>query len=108
MAERQPADRTPVLVSAVTGEGLDRLAEAIGLRVTTSRVTLALTLDAADGAAASWLYRHTEVLAKSLQDDGRLAMTVRVDASRADAVRRKFGAAAAEADPTGLRAGARG
>jgi GTP-binding protein HflX len=38
----------------------------------------------------SWLHRHTEVMEKSLSDDGKLAMTVRVDPSKAGAVKTKF------------------
>jgi GTP-binding protein HflX len=89
-AGRKPADRRPVLASALTGEGLDRLAEAIESRVTAGRMTLALSLDPADGAGASWLHRHAEVLTKSVGDDGRLAMTVRADPAKADMIRRKF------------------
>ena len=54
------------------------------------RISFALKLDPADGAAASWLYRHTEVLDKSLGDDGRLAMTVRADPAKAALIRQKF------------------
>jgi GTPase len=54
------------------------------------RVVLDLALDPADGAGVSWLHRHTEVLAKSLRDDGRLAMRVRANADKADAVRARF------------------
>jgi GTP-binding protein HflX len=89
--ERMAAEQRPVLVSAVTGEGIDRLQAAIEMRVVAERPTFMLTLDAADGAGASWLHRHTEVLAKQVHDDGRLAMTVRTDPSKADLVRRKFG-----------------
>jgi GTP-binding protein HflX len=89
-AARKPADRRPVLVSAVTGEGLDRLADTIEARVAAGRVTLTLALDPADGAGASWLHRHAEVLEKASRDDGKLVMTVRVDPAKADAVRRKF------------------
>ncbi len=91
LAERQPADLTPVLVSALTGEGIDRLLAAIEARLGLSRLVLNLALDPADGAGASWLYRNTEVLAKSMNDDGRLAMTVRVDPAKAEVVRTKFG-----------------
>jgi hypothetical protein len=39
----------------------------------------------------SWLHRHTEVIHKGLDDrTGRIAMTVRADAERADAVRARF------------------
>jgi GTP-binding protein HflX len=89
-AARKPADQRPVLVSAVTGEGVDRLADAIGARVAAGRTTLTLALDPADGAGASWLHRHAEVLAKANRDDGKLVMTVRVDPAKVDVLRRKF------------------
>jgi GTP-binding protein HflX len=91
LAERQEADRRPVVVSALTGEGLDLLVDAIEARLAASRITLDLTLDVADGAGLSWLHRHTEVLKRSLRDDGRLALTVRADPANADRVRAKFG-----------------
>ena len=83
--------RRPVLVSALTGEGLDRLAAAIEARLSLRRLIFDLSLDPADVAAVSWLYRHAEVLQKSLDADGRLAMTVRVDPTKAGAVEAKFG-----------------
>jgi GTP-binding protein HflX len=90
LAQRQPADRRPALVSAVTGEGIDRLIDQIERRLAQARVVLALDLDAADGAGASWLYRNVEVLDKSVTDEGRLAMTVRVDPAKVAQVRAKF------------------
>jgi GTPase len=98
VAARKDIDHRPVLVSAITGEGLDALAKAIEARVASGRATLTVALDPADGAGASWLHRHAEVLAKSLTGDGRLAMTVRVDRAKAEALRRKFGDQV-EADP---------
>jgi len=92
LAERRPAGQRPVLVSALTGEGSDELAKAIEARLGLRRVVLDLSLDPADGAGVSWLHRHAEVMEKSLGEDGRLAMTVRVDPTRAEAVRAKFGA----------------
>jgi GTP-binding protein HflX len=94
LAARKPIGEQPVLVSALTGEGLDLLAEAIERRLAADRVTLALMLDVADGAGVSWLYRHTEVMDKSLTDDGRLAITVRADPAKAELARRKFAAPA--------------
>ena len=89
-AERQPAERHPVLVSALSGEGMDRLATEIEARLAARRVTLDLVIDAADGAGVSWLHRHTEVMTKVLRDDGALAITVRVDPANAEKVRVKF------------------
>jgi GTP-binding protein HflX len=90
-AERQEAPRRPVLVSAHSGEGLDRLAAEIERRLAAGRVTLDFVLDAADGAGLSWLHRHTEVMSKALRDDGALAVTVRADPANAQKARAKFG-----------------
>jgi GTP-binding protein HflX len=90
VAERRPADERPVLVSALTGDGLDRLLDMVETRLATKRIVLDLVLDPADGAGVSWLHRHAEVMDKHLRDDGRLAMTVRADATNAERIRGKF------------------
>jgi GTP-binding protein HflX len=91
LAERQPAEQHPVLLSAATGEGLDRLTAEIERRLATGRVTLELMLDAADGAGLSWLHRHSEVITKRLCEDGKVAITVRTDPDNAGKVRARFG-----------------
>src|SRR5262245_25886233 len=90
VAERRGADERPVLVSALTGEGLDPLLGAIEQRLARRRVVLDLVLDPADGAAVSWLHRHSEVMAKEMREDGQLGMTVRADATNAERIRGKF------------------
>ncbi len=90
IAERRPAAERPVLVSAVTGEGIDALSAAIEARLSAGRVLIELELDPADGAGMSWLYRHTEVIRKAVDAQGRIAMTVRADPAKANAVRAKF------------------
>jgi GTP-binding protein HflX len=91
LLERRPQALRPVLVSAVTGEGIDTLIAAIETRLAAGRVLIELTLDPADGAGVSWLHRHTEVLSKAMDDKtGRLAMTVRAAPERAESVRAKF------------------
>jgi GTPase len=90
LAGRQTSDRRPVPVSALTGEGVDRLVDAIEARLSESRLTLEVSIDPADGAGLSWLYRHSEVLVKDMRDDGRLAVTVRADPDNAARVRARF------------------
>jgi GTP-binding protein HflX len=90
LAGRQTSDRRPIPVSALTGEGVDRLVEAIEARLSESRLTLEVSIDPADGAGLSWLYRHSEVLVKDMRDDGRLAVTVRADPDNAARVRARF------------------
>jgi GTPase len=91
IAERRPAEERPVLVSAVTGQGIDALNAAIEARLSAGRVLIELDLDPSDGAGVSWLYRHTEVISKSADNDsGRIAMTVRAAPDKANAVRARF------------------
>jgi GTP-binding protein HflX len=90
VAERRPSSNRPVLASATTGEGLDALAQAIEARLAASREVIELCLDPADGAGVSWLHRHTEVLSRSVDKDGHIAMTVRADPDKAATLRAKF------------------
>ena len=90
LVERRSADRRPVAVSALIGEGMSGLLAAIEARLGESRQTIEVSVDPADGAGLSWLYRHSEVLAKDVHDDGRLTVTVRADVDNAARVRAKF------------------
>ena len=90
LAQRRPAGRRPVLLSALSGAGLDELVAEIEARIAATRVVLDLDLDSSDGAGISWLHRNAEVLRKQFSPDGRLAVTVRVDPANAGAVRAKF------------------
>jgi GTPase len=90
IAERRPQADRPVAVSAVTGEGIAALAATIEAKLAANRVLIELHIDPADGAGVSWLYRHTEVIDKSVDRDGRIAMTVRADPEKAQSVKARF------------------
>ncbi len=90
LAARQASERAPIVVSALTGEGIDDLTGAIENRLGEGRQTLSVTLDASDGAGLSWLYRHTEVLDKTTDDEGHVTVTVRATPDKAGQVRAKF------------------
>jgi GTPase len=91
IAARRPHEHPCLLVSAVTGEGIDELHVAIEDRLAATRTTLDLSIDASDGAGISWLHRNAEVLDKKLHD-GRFDMTVRVDETKRDIVVSRFDA----------------
>ncbi|MBM3599156.1 MAG: GTPase HflX [Alphaproteobacteria bacterium] len=80
-AERRPA---AVALSAMTGEGCDRLLALIDRRLAQSREVVELSVDLADGAGIAWLYRHGEVLER--RDDEHKAH-IRVGLSDADRAR---------------------
>jgi GTPase len=91
IAARRPHEHPCLLVSAVTGEGIDELLAAIEDRLAAARTTFDLSIDASDGAGISWLHRNAEVLNKKLHD-GRFDMTVRVDETKRDIVVSRFDA----------------
>jgi GTP-binding protein HflX len=95
----QRMERRPVPVSALTGEGVDALKAAIEERLAGSRARFRITLDVSDGAGVSWLHRNTEVLGKTVADDGQVAMTVRVHPANAQLLQARF-AGRVEADAT--------
>jgi GTP-binding protein HflX len=66
-----------VAVSAVTGEGLDVLAEAIDRRIGAGMETADYDIEHADGARLAWLYRHGEVTERR-DDDDLVHVTVRL------------------------------
>jgi GTPase len=90
LAERQPDRRRPLLVSALSGEGIDGLLVAIEARLGEKRQTLELSIDPSDGAGLSWLYRHSEVLSREMREDGRLGLSVRADPKNAEMVKHKY------------------
>jgi len=92
VAERQHL-RQPLAVSALTGEGVERLLAAIEQRLGEKRQTLQLSIDPSDGAGLSWLYRHSEVMSREMNEDGRLAVSVRADPKNAELVKHKYPAA---------------
>ncbi len=73
-----------VLVSAITGEGLDDLAAEVARRIARTKVEVSAHISPADGAALAWLYRHGEVLDRK---DGETVIDLTVRMSPADAGR---------------------
>jgi GTP-binding protein HflX len=75
-----------VLISAATGEGIDDLLGAIEARLAKRAEVREVVVDAGDGALVAWLYRNTEVLARS-DEESRVHLTVRIPEARlADAL----------------------
>ena len=87
--EQEAPEGAPLAVSALTGEGIDRLLAAIEDRLARGRSLIELTLDAADGQGLHWLYEHAEVMSRCDRDDG-LHLTVRVALDQVERVKRRF------------------
>ena len=67
-----------VAVSAVTGEGCERLLGILA-RLVDDEAAIEADLDASDGAALAWLYRHGRVTRRTERPDGGLHLEVRLD-----------------------------
>ncbi|WOJ89410.1 GTPase HflX [Methylocapsa polymorpha] len=95
-ARRRPANAAPIIVSALTGQGIDELGAAIEARLAIGRIVFDIALDPVNGQGLNWLYENTEVMRKSTAADGAVHLTVRVAPERAEPVRRRFFPAAVE------------
>ncbi|BAT60457.1 GTPase HflX [Variibacter gotjawalensis] len=89
-AARRPATRPAVPMSALTGQGMDRVAAAIEARLAEARSVFSLRLPPEDGEGVSWLYRNAEVLDRSEESDGSVLLRVRVDRSKTGLINSRF------------------
>lgn len=91
LKQRALAGNEPVVaVSAVTGEGIDRLTVAIAELLGVDDRVCGFVLDLSDGAAVAWLYAHGDVLERSDDDAGTTAVKVRMSAADAARFEKRF------------------
>jgi GTP-binding protein HflX len=83
----------PIAVSALTGEGVEHLLQAIETRLARGRALIDLDLEPTDGQGLHWLYEHTEVMARETGADGHVHLTVRVAPDTVERVKRRFAGA---------------
>ena len=58
-----------VAISALTGEGVGDLIDAVAAKLTAGHRRYRIELDPADGAAAAWLHQHGEMITQGLEGD---------------------------------------
>ncbi len=75
------AERPPVLISALTGEGVDALLAAIDARLGSGDEVLTLELPAREGRLLSWLHDNADVLAQETTESGAVTTRFRIDAA---------------------------
>lgn len=82
-----------VLVSSLTGEGINRLLDSVEQRLAKSSLMFDIMIDPADGKNMAWLHQRGEVLDRKVYEDGRTKLSVRLDADTAGQAEAKFGKA---------------
>ena len=68
-----------VALSALSGQGVERLGEAIAHRLVAATRIHRYCLDASDGAGRAWLRRHGTVTGEIVGDDGNIVIDVRLN-----------------------------
>ena len=91
-AARQQAERqeAAVLVSAVTGEGVDGLLARIEARLAQTAKLYELEFPPGDGAGPAWCYANTEVLEREDREDGTLVLRLRADPANQGLIEARF------------------
>jgi GTP-binding protein HflX len=94
VAHREAAEQ-PVLISALTGEGLPALMALIEKRLAREAASYLVTLEPSDGAGLAWLHGNTEVLERRDDAEGRMLIVSRVTPIRRERMLQRFPAARA-------------
>jgi len=75
---RSRLDHQTVLVSAVSGEGLEPLLQRIDMQLGTKDEILSLEIPAHSGRLLSWLHANADVLGEEVADTGAVTARVRI------------------------------
>jgi GTP-binding protein HflX len=73
------SERPPVLVSALTGEGIEALRAAVDARFGAKDEVLTLEIPPGAGRLLSWLHENAEVLAQDSGESGAVTARFRID-----------------------------
>lgn len=76
------ANDTSVAVSALTGEGMERLLDIVSERLSAGFKIVNIELPSSDGATLAWLYRNGEVVEREDSETG-IHLTVRLTPAKA-------------------------
>jgi GTP-binding protein HflX len=88
------APRTPaILVSAVTGFGLDALRAEIERRLNLKRETIEIAVKPEEGALSNWIYENCEVLGRKTLGEGITALRIRIAPEKRERLARLAGPA---------------
>lgn len=90
LAEHRDETNRPVLVSALTGEGIDRLLSTVERRVARASFVYSVSLGPTEGGLMNWLYEDAEVLERRMMEDGSYHLAVRVLPEKETRLLRRF------------------
>ncbi len=97
-AERRRAGERPFIVSALTGQGIDELLDAIEDKLARGRSLFSVAVAPTDGQGLHWLYENAEVLDRTSQPDGTTEILLRIAPEKIERLVQRFPAAERVAD----------
>ena len=90
IARGKGRDTTPIAVSALTGEGIERLLQRLEAALTTDNLSLRLSLAYDDGEGLAWAYRHGQVRERRDGESG-VELLLTADPQEAERFASRFG-----------------
>jgi GTP-binding protein HflX len=91
-ARNEAARHGAILVSAVSGLGLDALLAEIETRLNRRRQTLEIVVQPQEGALSNWIYENCEVISRADLGEGVVSLRIRVAPEKRDKLARVAGA----------------
>jgi len=88
-AERSATGPSIAAVSAITGEGIDRLLAEIETRISGKLVARRFSIPPERGADLAWLYDHGQVRHRETADDGTVTVDIEMTSDNAAAFERR-------------------
>jgi GTP-binding protein HflX len=82
ITQQRQKEIRPVLVSALTGEGITGLLSEIETRLARDTKTYHILIPSDDGALLHWLYENAEILERQDGDDGIIDTIIRIPPER--------------------------
>ncbi|MEX4008036.1 GTPase HflX [Neoaquamicrobium sediminum] len=84
----------PVAISAISGEGVDRLSALVEERIAGATATVRVKLTTARAGEIDWVYRNGDVIGRENHEDGSVDLIVNATAAIRKEIEERFGRAA--------------
>jgi len=90
LLQANPRPDGPVAISAITGDGVDRLLAKVEAALTAANIAFKLDLPPEDGEGLAWVYRHGRVLERA---DGarKISLRISIDPHEVARFEQRFG-----------------
>jgi GTP-binding protein HflX len=89
-SQRTGEQRRPILISALTGDGIPELLTTIEQHLAMGRLTYEVHVAPEDGQGLAWLHENTEILNRQTEENGHSTLQVRLVAGKEPRLLNRF------------------